>query len=48
MSEENLRIVSRLAEAVQRGVEQDDPGIIFDTGLLADDAEWILLRCLEA
>jgi ketosteroid isomerase-like protein len=42
MSEENLRIVSRLAEAVQRGVEQDDPGIIFDTGLLADDAEWVL------
>ena len=42
MSEENIEIVWRLAEAVQRGVEHDDPGAILDTGLLADDAEWIL------
>jgi hypothetical protein len=50
MSEENIEIVRRLAEAVQLGVEHDDPGAILDTGLLpddaecllADDAEWIL------
>ena len=42
MSEESLEIVRQLAEAVQRGVEQDDPGVLFDTGLLADDAEWVL------
>jgi ketosteroid isomerase-like protein len=42
VSEENVEIVRRLAEAVQRGVEHDDPGIIFDTGLLAGDAEWVL------
>ena len=42
MSEENVEIVRRLAEAVQRGVDHGDPGIIFDTGLLADDAEWVL------
>jgi hypothetical protein len=42
MSEENIEIVRRLAEAVQRGVEHDDPGAILDTGVLADDAEWIL------
>lgn len=42
MSQGNVEIVRRLAEAVQRGVEQDDPGVIFDTGLLANDAEWVL------
>ena len=42
MSEENVEIVRRLAEAVQRGVDHGDPGIIFDTGLLVDDAEWVL------
>ncbi len=49
MSEENVgRIVRRLTEAVQRGVEHDDPvGAIFDTGLLADDAEWVLQTPFE-
>jgi ketosteroid isomerase-like protein len=42
MSEENIEIVRRLAEAVQRGAEHDGPGAILDPGLLADDAEWIL------
>jgi ketosteroid isomerase-like protein len=42
MSQENVEIVRQLAEAVQRGLEDDDPGAIFDTGLLAKDAEWVL------
>jgi ketosteroid isomerase-like protein len=47
MSQENVEIVRQLAEAVQRGVDDDDPGAIFDTGLLADDAEWVLPRPFE-
>jgi ketosteroid isomerase-like protein len=42
MSQENVEIVRQLAEAAQRGVDDGDPGAIFDTGLLADDAEWVL------
>jgi ketosteroid isomerase-like protein len=42
MSRENVEIVRQLTEAVQRGVNDGDPGAIFDTGLLADDAEWVL------
>jgi ketosteroid isomerase-like protein len=42
MSEENVEIVSRIAEGFQRGLEHDYPGALFDTGLLADDAEWVL------
>ncbi|MGA8804487.1 MAG: nuclear transport factor 2 family protein [Solirubrobacterales bacterium] len=48
MSEESVEIVRRLTEAVQRGVEHDDPaGHLFDTGLLADDAEWVLQTPFE-
>ncbi len=42
MSEENVEIVRQLAEAVQRGTGEGDPGVLFDTGLIADDAEWVL------
>ncbi len=42
MSRENVEIVRQLTEAAQRGVDDGDPGAIFDTGLLADDAEWVL------
>jgi ketosteroid isomerase-like protein len=38
----SYEIVRQLAEAAQRGVDDGDPGAIFDTGLLADDAEWVL------
>jgi ketosteroid isomerase-like protein len=47
MSRENVEIVRQVAEAVQRGVDEDDPGAIFDTGLLADDAEWVLQNPFE-
>jgi ketosteroid isomerase-like protein len=43
MSQENVEIMRRVAEAFQRGLEHDDPVAMFDTGLLADDWEWVLL-----
>jgi ketosteroid isomerase-like protein len=42
MSEENVEIVRQVNEAFQRGLEHGDPGAIFDTGLLADDWEWVV------
>ena len=47
MSEENVEVARQLAEAVQRGAEDDDPGAIFDTGLLADDWQWVLQASFE-
>jgi ketosteroid isomerase-like protein len=42
MSEENVEIVRRIWEAFQAGMERGDPGAIFDSGLVAEDFEWIL------
>ena len=42
-----MEIVRRLAEAIQREMEHDDPGAIFDTGLLADDWQWVLQSPFE-
>jgi ketosteroid isomerase-like protein len=47
MSEENVEIVRRLGGAIQREMEHDDPGAIFDTGLLADDWQWVLQSPFE-
>ena len=47
MSEENVEVARQLAEAVQRGVEDDDPEAIFDTGLFADDWQWVLQAPFE-
>ena len=47
MSQENVEIVRRLFEAFQNVFQRDDPataGTLFDSGLLADDAEWIPFR----
>jgi len=41
MSEENVEIVRRVLDAFQSGLESDDPGAAFDTGMVAVDAEWI-------
>jgi ketosteroid isomerase-like protein len=48
MSEENVEIVRQANEAFQRAAEgDDDPGAVFDTGLLADDWEWVLANPFE-
>ena len=44
MSDENVEIVRRSFEAFLEG---DDPGAAFDTGLLADDWEWVLQNAFE-
>jgi ketosteroid isomerase-like protein len=41
MSEENVEIVRRLFDAFQAGLERGDPGVGFDLGLFAADAEWV-------
>ena len=47
MSQEHVEIVRRSLEAFQRALEGDDPGAAFDTGLLADDWEWVLSNPFE-
>jgi ketosteroid isomerase-like protein len=47
MSEENVEVARQFAEAVQRGLEHDDPLAMFDTGLLADDWEWVVQTPFE-
>ena len=47
MSEENVEIVRRLFEAFQDVFQRDDPataGTLFDSELVAEDAEWIPFR----
>jgi ketosteroid isomerase-like protein len=44
MSQENVEVVRRLFEAFQGVWQRGDPGALFDSGLLADDAEWIPFR----
>jgi ketosteroid isomerase-like protein len=41
MSQENVEIVRQVLEAFQRGLEHDDPGAAFNTGMVAADAQWI-------
>jgi ketosteroid isomerase-like protein len=47
MSEENVEIVRQVNEAFKRALEGDDPGAAFDTGLLANDWEWVLANPFE-
>jgi ketosteroid isomerase-like protein len=47
MSEENVEVVRQVNEAFRRALEGDDPGAAFDTGLLADDWEWVLANPFE-
>jgi ketosteroid isomerase-like protein len=42
MSEENVEIVRRVYEAWWAGLERDDPGAVFGTGLATDDFEFAL------
>jgi ketosteroid isomerase-like protein len=41
MSQENVEIVRRMYEEWWAGLERDDPGAVFDSEAVADDAEWI-------
>lgn len=41
MSRENVECVERVFEEFHAGLERGDPGRGFDTGLFADDFEWI-------
>ena len=41
-SQENVEIAQRLFEEFQAGLEGGDPGAWFDTGMVADDWEWVL------
>jgi ketosteroid isomerase-like protein len=47
MSEENVEIVRRLYEEWYAGLERGDPGAPFDSGVLADDYEWIVPEPLD-
>ena len=42
MSQENVEIVRRNFEALQKGLERDDPGAVFESGGIADDLEWMV------
>jgi len=41
MSQENVEIVRRGFDEFQGGLARGDPGAIFDSGIVAPDAEWI-------
>jgi hypothetical protein len=41
MSQENVEIVRRGIEELQAGSARGDPGAVFDSGIIASDAEWI-------
>ena len=41
MSQENVEIVRRGFEGFRAGLARGDPGAVFDSGVLAPDAEWI-------
>jgi ketosteroid isomerase-like protein len=40
MSEENVEIVRRVVEAFQQAFKRGDPAAVFDSPLIAADAEW--------
>jgi ketosteroid isomerase-like protein len=40
MSQENVEICRRGWEAFEAGMARGDPGIVFDSGVFAADAEW--------
>jgi ketosteroid isomerase-like protein len=41
MSPENVEVVRRGFEEFQAGLARGDPGAVYDSGVLAPDAEWI-------
>ena len=41
MSQENVEIVRRMFKAFETGLERGDPGAGWDTGIVAEDLEWI-------
>jgi ketosteroid isomerase-like protein len=47
MSEENVEVVHRAWEAFQGAMDRGDPGAFFDSGLLAEDFEWVTTVALE-
>ena len=42
MSQQNMKVVQRLFEAVRAGLESGDPGTLFDSGTVADDLEFFV------
>ena len=42
MSEENAEVVRRNFDALQKALERDDPGAVFDSDGVADDLEWMV------
>ena len=42
MSQENVELVRRAFERWRAGIERDDPGAVFETGLPSDDFEFVL------
>ena len=47
MSQENVEIAQRLFGEFQAGLECDEPGSWFESGLVADDYEWIVPTPLD-
>ena len=41
MSQENVEIVRQGIDEFQAGLARGNPGVIFDSGIVAPDAEWI-------
>jgi ketosteroid isomerase-like protein len=42
MSQENVEIVRRVHEMFKAAMERGDPGVVFDTDAVADDAEYVV------
>ncbi len=47
MSEENVEIVRRSFEEFQAGMERGNSGAAYDAGIIAADAEWIVLEQVD-
>jgi ketosteroid isomerase-like protein len=47
MSRENVEIVRQAWEAFLAAMERGDPGAFFDSGLLAEDFEWVTTVVLD-
>jgi ketosteroid isomerase-like protein len=41
MSQKNVEVVRRVIKAFETGLERGDPSAAWDTGLVAEDLEWI-------
>ena len=41
MSQENVELVRRVIDEFQAGLARGEPGVVYDSEILAPDAEWI-------